>query len=272
VARVELRPVEEDGKAGVQALRGGEAVGRLVATLGESEVRGRHAWSALGDEWLAPGEDAALFRVLYAAAAPSWVEAGYLDHYVVVPADESLLAVWYSLSFAQQQVHAALALRPIPAPEPDGFAVRLGGSEDLDVAMELAFVIYDHQAGTPTYAGVPAPSEDEARVSYAEYLAEPGVTYFVAERDGKPLGHLILERQSDSETELTIAATAPEARGLGVGSALTDLALGWAHDQGFETVVTDWRSANLLAASFWIGRGFEPTAYRLFRRIEPTAR
>ena len=93
-----------------------------------------------------------------------------------------------------------------------------------------------------------------------------------AEREGLPLGHLILERQSDSEIDLTVAATAPAARGLGVGSALTNLALGWAHEQGYRTVVTDWRSANLLAARFWTGRGFEPTAYRLFRRIEPTAR
>ena len=98
------------------------------------------------------------------------------------------------------------------------------------------------------------------------------MAYFVAERDEKPLGHLILERVSESEVELTIAATAPAARGLGVGSALTNTALGWAHEHGYRRVITDWRSANLLAASFWTGRGFEPTAYRLFRRIEPTAR
>ncbi len=271
-AAAELRPVEEDGKAGVEALRDGETAGRLAASLREDEVRGRHAWSALDDQWLAAGEAPALFRDLYAAAARDWVEAGFLDHYVVVPADEALLAVWYSLSFAQQQVHAALALRPVPSAEPDGFTTRLGGPEDLDLAMALAFVIYDHQAGPPTYAGVPAPPEEEARASYAEYLADPAVTYFVAEREGEPLGHLIVERASDSEVELTVAATAPEARGLGVASALTDLALGWAYERGYRTVVTDWRSANLLAASFWTGRGFEPTAYRLFRRIEPTAR
>ena len=269
---LELRPVEDDGKAGAGAFRAGERVGHLLASLREDDVRGRYAWSALGDHGLAPGEGPALYRDLYAAAAPVWVGAGYLDHYVVVSADEGPLFSWYSLSFAQQQVHGALALSPVPTPEPEGFIVRPGGPEDLDLAMELAFVIYDHQAGPPTYAGVPAPPEHEARASYAEYLAEPGVAYFVAERGGEPLGHLILERSSETEVELTIAATTPAARGLGVGSALTDLALGWANEQGYRTVLTDWRSANLLAARFWTGRGFEPTAYRLFRRIEPTAR
>ena len=63
--------------------------------------------------------------------------------------------------------------------------------------MELAFVIFDHQASAPTWAGAPAPPEAEARASYADYLAEEGVTYFVAERGDEPLGHLILERVDD---------------------------------------------------------------------------
>ena len=165
---VELRPVEEEGKAGAEALRGGERVGRLVASLREDDVRGRYAWSALEDHGLAPRQEPALYRQLYVAVAPTWVDAGHLDHYVVVPADEALLGAWYSLSFAQQQVHGALALEPVQVPEPEGFGLRLGGPEDLDIVMELAFVIYDHQAGPPTYAGVPAPPEEEARASYAE--------------------------------------------------------------------------------------------------------
>ncbi len=160
----------------------------------------------------------------------------YLDHYVVVPAAEDVLAAWYSLSFAQQQVHARLALELAPLPEPDGFTLRIGGPEDLDLAMELAFVIFDHQASAPTWAGAPAPPEEDARASYAEYLAEDGVAYFVAEREGEPLGHLILERVDDAETELTIAATVPAARGLGVGTALTRYALAWAWEQGYRVV------------------------------------
>jgi GNAT superfamily N-acetyltransferase len=205
-------------------------------------------------------------------AARLWVDAGYLDHYVVVPADAGVLEAWYSLSFAQQQVHGALTLGPLTPSEPKGFSVRQGGPEDLQAAMTLAFTIFDHQAEAPTWAGAPAPPEDEARASYAEYLADPDVTYFLAERGREPLGHLALERESESTVYLSVAATVPEARGLGVGKVLTEIALAWAHEHGYRTCVTDWRSANLLSARFWPNRGFRPTAYRLYRSIRLTPR
>jgi GNAT superfamily N-acetyltransferase len=268
----ELRRLEEDGKVGAGASRDGRLAGCLVAALHESEVRGRHAWASLADHGIAEGESPTIYRELYAVAGEAWVEAGYLDHYVVVPAAEDVLAAWYSLSFAQQQVHAQLALQRASLPEPDGFTLRIGGPEDLDLAMQLAFVIFDHQASAPTWAGAPAPPEEDARASYVEYLAEDGVAYFVAEREGEPLGHLILERVDDTETELTIAATVPAARGLGVGTALTRYALAWAWEQGYRSCITDWRSANLLAARFWPSMGFEPTAYRLVRSITLTPR
>lgn len=267
-----LGRVEDDGKVGAEAVRDGAFAGRLVAALSESDVRGRHAWSALQDHGIAAGEDPSLYRELYSVAAAAWVEAGYLDHYVVVPASEEVLVAWYSLSFAQQQVHGRRALQQEAVPEPEGFSLRIGSPADLDIAMDLAYVIFDHQASAPTWAGAPAPPEEEARASYAEYLAEDGVTYFVAERDGEPLGHLILERAGEEETELTIAATAPGARGLGVGTALTRYALAWAWEQGYRACITDWRSANLLAGRFWPSMGFEPTAYRLFRSVVLTPR
>ncbi|HEY7003511.1 MAG TPA: GNAT family N-acetyltransferase [Gaiellaceae bacterium] len=205
-------------------------------------------------------------------AAPTWVDRGYLDHYVVVPAEQDVLAAWHSLSFAQQQVHGAQALRAFAPPEPDGFTVREAGSDDLEEAMSLAYTIFDHQAEGPTWAGAPAPGEDEVRVSFAEYLADPNVTYFLAEREAEPLGHLALERAGESTVYLSIAATVPEARGLGVGKTLTETSLAWAFEHGYSTCVTDWRAANLLAARFWPARGFQPTAYRLYRTIELTPR
>lgn len=269
---IELRRLEEDGKVGSEAARDGAFAGRLLAALREDDVRGRHAWADLEDHRIAEAEDPSLYRDLYGLAGRVWVEAERLDHYVVVPADRALLDAWYSLSFAQQQVHAAIQIRPVEAPVPAGFTVRHGGPEDLDIAMRLAYVIFDHQAEGPTWAGAPAPAEEEARASYAEYLSNPKVAYFVAERDGEPLGHLALERETEEAVYLDIAATVPEARGLGVGTALADAALGWAFEQGYQTCKTDWRSANLVSSRFWERRGFVPTAYRLFRRIVLTPR
>jgi GNAT superfamily N-acetyltransferase len=269
---IELRRLEEDGNVGAGAVRDGRFAGRLVAALSESEVRGRHAWASLVDHGIAEGEDPSLYRDLYAIAGQAWVEAEHLDHYIVVPADRAVLDAWYGLSFAQQQVHAKLDLRPVEARDPAEFAVRLGGADDLEIAMRLAYVIFDHQAKGPTWAGAPAPAEEEARASYAKYLADPDVAYFVAERDGEPLGHLAIERESDDTVYLDIAATLPESRGLGVGTALTDAALSWAYEHGYRTCATDWRSANLVSSRFWERRGFVPTAYRLFRSIALTSR
>jgi GNAT superfamily N-acetyltransferase len=269
---LELRRLEVEGKAGAEAVRDGSFAGRLLGALQEDDVRGLHAWSNLEDHGLAEGESPELYRDLYATGADVWVERGYLDHYVVVPADRGILDAWYSLSFAQQQVHGAKDLEPLSPARPEGFSVRRAGPEDIEATMTLAFTIFDHQADGPTWAGAPAPPEDEARDSYLEYLADPGVTYFLAERDGEPLGHLALEHESESRVYLSIAATDAEARGLGVGKTLTETALAWAYEEGYRTCVTDWRSANLLSARFWPSRGFRTTAYRLYRSINLTPR
>ena len=50
---------------------------------------------------------------------------------------------------------------------------------------------------------------------------------------------------------LTFASTLPEARGAGIGIALTDASLARAAEAGYETIVTDWRVTNVLASRFW---------------------
>ena len=67
---------------------------------------------------------------------------------------------------------------------------------------------------------------------------------------------------------LAVAATLPEARGLGAGVALTETALAWARQAGYDAVYTDWRMANLESSRFWPRRGFRETFYRLARRVE----
>ena len=101
-----------------------------------------------------------------------------------------------------------------------------------------------------------------------EALADAEATWFLAERDGEPLGLLLLWADPGEPISLDVAATLPEARGLGVGMALTTHALWWARRQGHERMKADWRIANLLASRFWPRRGFEPTAYRMVRYVQ----
>ena len=66
---------------------------------------------------------------------------------------------------------------------------------------------------------------------------------------------------------LHFAVTLPEARGSGIGVALTDAAFAWARAEGYRTMATDWRVTNLLASRFWPRRGFRTTFVRLYRHI-----
>ena len=102
-----------------------------------------------------------------------------------------------------------------------------------------------------------------------------GVLYiFVAEREGRPVGHAILFRRPtgdlrvpDVNIDLAHAATILHARRTGVALALTGHVLTWAYEHGFRSMTTDWRSVNLLSSRYWPRRGFRPTYFRLYRRV-----
>ena len=73
--------------------------------------------------------------------------------------------------------------------------------------------------------------------------------------------------QPDGAACITWAASRPDVRGSGAGLALMEAALAWAHEQGYATMVTDWRETNLLASRFWPARGFRRSFLRLYRSI-----
>jgi GNAT superfamily N-acetyltransferase len=257
-------------EGGAEARREGEVVGRLVGEVREEELRGRHVWSGLGDH--AAG-DPELYRDLYAVAGQGWLDERATSHYVVVPAEERVLDAWLGVAFAIQQVHAERLLDDVTEPPPpDGFTIRRGGPDDLDAAARLAPIITELQIAAPVWSGLERPSDERFRENWREALAEPAATWFLAERDSEPLGGLLLWADPGEPISLDVAATLPEARGLGVGRTLTAHALWWAREHGYDRVKADWRIANLLASRFWPNRGFRPTAYRLVRYLHPQAR
>jgi GNAT superfamily N-acetyltransferase len=98
-----------------------------------------------------------------------------------------------------------------------------------------------------------------------------GASGVFASRDGEAVGYLVarpadLRAPADS-IDLANAATFPELRGTGVGRALTAHVIRWAHDNGYQTLTTDWRLTNLLASRFWPKRGFRVSFLRLYRSI-----
>jgi GNAT superfamily N-acetyltransferase len=266
----DLRPhVEAARGAGAAALQGGELVGYLVAERSDDPGFGRHVWV---DRAGHAARDPKLIRDLYAAAAAPWVADGHARHYVLVPALDELAAVWFALGFGQQQAHG---IRPSGASRPAaaGVTIRRGGVELLDAMTPLAGLIWAHQSLSPVFAGMPLPTAADLRRDWEEALRSADVVYFLAERDGRPVGHAFAYPGHPGlgtpprALELSVMATLPEERRTGVGVALVEHVLGWARAEGFETVVADWRVTNLLSSRFFPRRGFRPTFLRLYRSI-----
>jgi ribosomal protein S18 acetylase RimI-like enzyme len=269
---VEIVPVTEGEKQGAEARRNGGRVAHLVGALGEARSRGRHAWVGLGDHSLAPGESPELLADVYAAAGEPWVDDGYLTHIVEVAADGPLPQLFFALGFGQEQVHASA---PVRAEEPSALpaaAIRRARPTDIELLLDVVGAIGEHQAGPPVWSGLPAPQREELRAEWVEFLEDETAVILIAEREGTALGYAAFYAgDRPGVAHLPVAATRPDARGAGLGTALAEHALHEAHLAGFETVELDWRSANLLASRFWPKRGFRTTHLRVRRDVQPSA-
>ena len=137
--------------------------------------------------------------------------------------------------------------------------------------MPMATLPGSTRRALPAFTGLtPPPAGEQIREDWAESFDLPDDMLFVAELDGRPAGSCCSTRTSPASASARAAsawrrATLPELRGRGVGTALVEHALGWAAEDGFQAVTTDWRVPNLLSSRFWPARGFRPTFHRLHR-------
>jgi ribosomal protein S18 acetylase RimI-like enzyme len=209
---------------------------------------------------------------VYAQAGDPWVAQGHLTHIVLVPADESILRVWFQLGFGQEQVHAAAPTLAAAPPVAEGLTIRQAGPADIEALLDVAGIITSHQIAKPVWSGVRPRDREELRPDCEELLADETAVVLLAERDGAAIGYAASYAADDPEsTCLAVAGTRTDVRGSGVGRTLTEHLLHRAHEDGYRSVLTDWRSTNLLASRFWPRRGFVPTHIRLRRDVQPPA-
>jgi ribosomal protein S18 acetylase RimI-like enzyme len=156
--------------------------------------------------------------------------------------------------------------------------LRLADKSDEPAVRTLAPTIMQHQVGTPVF-GIALPGDaPRLQDGYAGLLDEDDVSFWIATRDGEPLGYQVFWGDAPSASNmltpeacvsLGVGGTLPAARGLGLGTALVQKGFQHAQAQGYTTCSTDWRMTNLLSSRFWPKLGFHPVAYRLFRHIDP---
>ncbi len=262
---------QENASGGV-ALRDGDVAGFLLGTRRDDQIWGANIWIEAAGYAV---DDAELVRDLYAFSAQRWVDEGRTRHYAFVPALDDQVEAWFRMSFGAQQAHGIKEVDERPWPP----GTRRAEPRDIDALMEIVPLIAHHHGRAPVFSGVDWDEDaDELRTMLAAEIADDELGELVCEQDGRVVAHFELApaekgsmhrslAQPDRAVLLGFAASLPEVRGSGTGVALTDAASAWSHEQGYATMVTDWRETNLLSSRFWPARGFRRSFLRLYRSI-----
>jgi GNAT superfamily N-acetyltransferase len=247
---------------GAVATRGGVVVAYLIASV-------RADRAEVGLAGVAATEPDAICD-LYAYLACTWPPR----HQAIVPASEGALGeAFFRLAHGLQFVFAVRETEPA-APVDFGGTIRPGTPDDLQAVADFDRILWSLQADSPSFSGLD-PAAEDFEAEWAGLWDDPLFPlHVVAERDGCVIGHALLYhrpagdlRVPDDNVDLAHAATLERVRGSGAGLALSAHVLGWAHEHGFRSITTDWRSVNLLSSRFWPKRGWRPTHYRLYRAV-----
>ncbi len=264
--------------SGVVAVRDGRITGYLAGVL-EIETLERVAVVLPSGAAIDRGEDAGLYREMYAAAAQRWVENGYFVHYAHVPAmDAAQVQAWYSLGFGRYSLYNWRGLTPVDGPEAE-ISIRRAGAEAIDQEEALRDSLRRYNATSPILHPYVRPGADERQRLFdaeRELMARPDHAYFIAyERDEAVAFMTFTPPQPDytltpdGSVYLHLAFVDESARSGGVGAAIVNRGLEWAREQGYKLCTVGYFSPNLLGARFWQGKGFMPLGLCLERRIDP---
>jgi predicted N-acetyltransferase YhbS len=262
----------QEHASGAVALDEGRVIGFLLGTRRDDRMWGANVWIEAAGYAV---DEPELVRDLYAFASQRWVDEGRTRHYAYVPVLDDHVGVWFRLSFGAQHAHGITEVDARAWPP----GTRRAEHRDLEALIELTPLIWEHQALAPVFSGIELnEDEDELRAMIAADIANDELGELVYERDGRvvatfelvPVEKVSMHRglaQPGHAACLGFAASLPDVRGLGAGLALTEASFAWAHQQGYATMVTDWRETNLLSSRFWPARGFRRSFLRLYRSI-----
>lgn len=266
-----------EGASGAAAVRNGGLAGFLIGAPRDDAIWGENVWIEASGHAVQEAEDA---RDLYAAAAARWFEDGRRRHYALLPAtDAALVDAWFRVGFGQQQGHG---IRKVSSKTdvhvPDGFEIREPREEDIEDLIAVDLALPAHQRSSPVFSEMALPTADLVRDEWRSTLSGDEEKVLIGYRDGKPVAcwSVVAAERSyhyrglmlpEHACYLAFASTVPDARGSGIGVALTEASLAAAANDGYATMVTDWRVTNLLASRFWPKRGFSTVFLRLYRSI-----
>jgi GNAT superfamily N-acetyltransferase len=271
-----LQALQDAGHTGLVTRDGGRLIALMTVTVRENRVIGKYARFPAEGFAVDPEVDDPTGAVgaLYAEMAPSLVAGGARYHYLLHSPSPGLDEALSNLGFGRDGCYGVQ--RVAHRHRARGVRVFEAGEVDLDTIARLALVEIEHRATSPMFARRAAPSLDDLANEHRA-LRSAGAVHLIAELDGRHVGLLTIEPTSPAprlcpagQPYIGSTATLPDVRRRGVGSALVDAALGWAHEHGFEWISVDFATANPLSRPFWLGAGFRPTGYGVLRLIDQT--
>ena len=273
--------LEKKTTNGYAAMRNGKMVAYFLGTT-TIQPWGRCGWVNLPGSALADGEDVEILQDLYVLLGDDWVKQGiFIHHTYLSKANADIVDVWFNLGFGKECIDAILDMSKIEMPKikvPDGIQIRRAGQGDNEHLESISHLIYRELEKAPYWHPTPPEEWVELRQGWGELADDEGVNAWLALDGEKVVGAIAswVEKESDSDMlvrsnmfTLSVAATSPESRGKGVGSALAWTCLAHGLDQGFKYCHTDWISPNLAASRFWPRFGYQEVAYRLTKNINP---
>jgi len=264
---------------GFAAMRAGQLVAYLI---GETSVQswGRCGYVYLPGYGLAADASPDILQDLYALLGETWNQHGCFNHYVYIcAADTAVVNAWFNLGFGKEREDALLNLSTATIPDiesPTGIEIRRVVKGDNAHLASLSDTIWRHQAQAPRWHPMMPEEIERQTTGWAEIADTESDLAYLALEGQTALGSLAFYIEEEKDDDLTIpphcrymtaAATRPAQRGRGISTALTWHGLQQIRAEGAEYCLTNWQSANLLAARFWPRFGFKTVAFRLARTI-----
>jgi ribosomal protein S18 acetylase RimI-like enzyme len=164
------------------------------------------------------------------------------------------------------------ALRPPPSPS--RVTVRQATHDDLAVVVRLRIALLREHAANPVYAQLRRDAEERARALFAAQLRSADEAIFLAERGGVPVGVLRCVDTLGSPLlqparygYVSSVYVLPEARRIGVLTALLRAGVRWCEARGLTEMRLHNAADNDTANAAWEALGFQTVEVLRVRQL-----